>query len=434
MTTRATKMRWGLGVFLFVMGFVAYMDRVNLSVAAPMIMKDFKFDKVQFGLVQTLFFVGYSLMQVPGGLMAERFGARKAMTMAISWWSAFTFFTAYASNFLTFGIVRALFGIGEGPLYPGGSVLVSKWFSKKERGTANSFILAGSFVGPVLAPALTVSIMTAFGWRAVFIVFGVAGFLAALGWWLLARDNPADHPWVNKAELAKITEDHDPVTTQVGPTPVAPIGKFLRSVQFWSIGLQYFVTDYIMYVYLSWLPLYLMEAQHFSLKEMGVMASFPWLALCIITLTTGYISDWLVARGISVSKVRVCFGATGLIVSSAALYMAAISGKPLLTVAWLTLSLGALGFTFNASWASCNDLGQKYTGTVSGWMNLCGNLGGVVAPTLTAIIATQLGWQVALVFTSVVGLVGVGAWFLVKPEVPLVKEQAALQQQEEFAM
>jgi ACS family glucarate transporter-like MFS transporter len=379
MSKKATKIRWILGIFLFVLGFVAYMDRVNLSVAGPMIMEEFGFDKVRFGLVQTLFFFGYALMQVPGGMIAEFFGARKAMTLAISWWSAFTLFTASSSNFFTFGLVRALFGIGEGPLYPGGSVLVRKWFNQKERATANSFILAGSFVGPVLAPAITVCVITAFGWKAIFYLFGGIGLLVALGWWLLARDNPQNHPWVNEAELATIMEGREESEfVETSKKEVAPWRQFMTSAQFWAIGIQYFVADYIMYVFLSWLPIYLMEAQHFSLKEMGVAAAFPWLALAITTLSTGFISDHLVGKGASVYRVRTSFGAIGLMVSCVALYLAARAGSPVTTVAWLTISLGALGFTFNASWASCNDLGQKFTGSISGWMNLWGNIGGVV--------------------------------------------------------
>ena len=418
MEQKPTKIRWLLGVFLFIVGLVAYMDRVNLSVAGPMIMKEFGFDKVQFGMMQTFFFIGYAAMQVPGGIVAEMFGARKAMTLAITWWSAFTMFTATASNFLTFGLVRGLFGIGEAPLYPGGSVLVSRWFHKRERGTANAFMLAGSFIGPVFAPAVTVSIITVFGWKSVFYLFGAIGFLVAIGWWIVARDNPNEHPWVNKAELEKIVDKNS--ISETNKKEVAPWKSFMGSVQFWSIGIQYFVTDYIMYVYLSWLPIYLMEAQKFSLKEMGVMASFPWLALAITTLTTGAISDWLVGKGASVSKVRTSFGAVGLVVSSIALYLAAGSQIPLVTVAWLTLSLGALGFTFNASWASCNDLGQKFSGSISGWMNLWGNLGGVVAPTLTAVIQMKLGWQSAITFTAAIGIIGVVAWFLVKPERSLI--------------
>ncbi|MGC7872148.1 MFS transporter [Desulfosporosinus sp. SYSU MS00001] len=418
MEIKPTKIRWVLGVFLFVLGFVAYMDRVNLSVAGPMIMQEFHFDKVQFGMMQTLFFIGYAVMQIPGGMVAEYFGARKAMTLAISWWSAFTFFTAASSNFLTFGIVRALFGIGEGPLYPGGSVLVRNWFNPKERGTANSFILAGSFVGPVLAPAITVAVITTFGWKAIFYIFGGIGVLVALGWWLVARDYPKDHPLVNQSELAIIMEGKNNLETT--KKEMAPWRNFIGSVQFWAIGIEYFVADYIMYVYLSWLPIYLMEAQKFSLKQMGIAAAFPWLALAITTLSSGFFSDRLIAKGVSVNRVRTAFGAIGLVVSSIALYLAAGSTNPIITVVWLTISLGSLGFTFSSSWASCNELGQKFTGSISGWMNLCGNIGGVVAPTLTAIIALRYGWQWAISATAFIGVIGVCAWFLVRPDQPLV--------------
>ncbi len=416
MSQKPTKIRWVLGILLFILGFVAYMDRVNLSVAGPMIMNDFGFNKVQFGMVQTFFFVGYAAMQIPGGMFAESFGSRKAMTIAITCWSAFTMFTATASNFLTFGIVRALFGIGEAPLYPAASVLVAKWFNKKERGVANSFILAGSFIGPVLAPMITVSVITTFGWRAVFYLFGVLGFMVALGWWLIARDTPEGHPLINKAELEIITGNEKETSPM---KKIAPWKNFIGSTQFWAIGIQYFVTDYIMYVYLSWIPIYLMEAQKFSMKEMGIMVSFPWLALAITTLTTGFISDKLVAKGVSVFKVRTYFGAIGIIVSSIALYLAAGSKVPNVTVAFLTLSLGSLGFTFNASWASCNDLGKEFTGSISGWMNLWGNIGGVIAPTLTAVIATRYGWQMALTMTAMIGIIGVFAWVLVRPDRPI---------------
>lgn len=420
MEQKPTRIRWTLGFFLFILGFVAYMDRVNISVAGPMIMKDFGFDKVQFGMLQTLFFAGYAIMQIPGGMIAEYFGARKAMTFAISWWSAFTLLTATSSGFLTFGITRALFGVGEGPLYPGGSVLVTNWFNKKERGTANSFILAGSFVGPVVAPAITVAVITTFGWRAIFYIFGVIGILVALGWWLIARDHPNDHPLVNKAELAIIMEGKNAL--EPAKKEMAPWRNFIGSVQFWAIGIQYFITDYIMYVYLSWLPIYLMEAQKFSLKEMGVAAAFPWLALAITTLSSGFISDRLIAMGVSVNRVRTAFGAIGLVISSIALYLAAGSTHPIITVVWLTISLGALGFTFSSSWACCNDLGQKFTGSIAGWMNLWGNLGGVAAPTLTAIIALRYGWQWAITATAFIGVLGVCAWFFVRPDRPIVAE------------
>lgn len=190
----------------------------------------------------------------------------------------------------------------------------------------------------------------------------------------------------------------------------------MRSRQFWAIGIQYFITDYIMFVFLAWLPLYLMEAQKFSLQKMGWAAALPWAMLCGITFLAGYISDRMVASGVSKNKARTIFGIAGLLVCCVTLYLAATAGDPWMNVLWLTVSLGSLGFTFNASWAACHDIGGAYAGSVAGWMNFWGNVGGVLAPIVTAWIATTYGWQAAIIFTSLSALIGVGAWILVKPD------------------
>jgi ACS family glucarate transporter-like MFS transporter len=176
-----------------------------------------------------------------------------------------------------------------------------------------------------------------------------------------------------------------------------------------------------MYVFLAWLPLYLMEAQGFSLQKMGIAAAFPWAALCAMIFVTGYVSDKLIAAGVSKHRARTIFGASGLVLSGVALYLAAVSTSTTMNVVWLTVSLGALGFTFNASWSACIDIGGKFCGSVSGWMNFLGNIGGVIAPTLTAWIATNYGWQAAIVVTSMSAVIGVIAWIAVKPDVPLKK-------------
>lgn len=262
--------------------------------------------------------------------------------------------------------------------------------------------------------------MLAFGWRSVFIIFGVAGLVLAAAWWLLAKNDPRHSPFVNAAEADYI--ESGMAKTDERSKEIAPWGNFITSVQFWAIGLQYFVTDYIMYVFLAWLPLYLMEAQGFSLAKMGIAASFPWAALCLITFLTGYVSDKLIAAGVSKHRARTLFGASGLLLSGAALYLAAIAITPNMNILWLTISLGSLGFTFNASWAACIDIGGKFCGTVSGWMNFWGNIGGVLAPIVTAWIATQYGWQAAILVTAFTAIIGVVSWVLVKPDQEIVSK------------
>jgi len=414
---KATKFRWILVGLMFLINFVSYMDRVNLSVATPFIMAEFSFTKMDMGFLQTMFFLGYAAMQIPGGILGEYFGPRKVISLGVLWWSFFTGLTAACSSITSFAAIRFLFGMGEGPIPPTLNTVVYRWCNKAERATGYSTALGGAFIGPVFGPAIVVAIMMAFGWRAVFVIFGIAGAILGLGWYWLARDTPRQSPHVNKAEL-----DHIEAGTGVleEKKEMAPWKSFMKSSQFWAIGIQYFITDYIMFVFLAWLPMYLMEAQGFSLQKMGFAAAFPWAALCFMVITTGFWSDKLIASGLSKHKARTIFGVLGLICCSVTLYLGAVATTPWMNVLWLTLSLGSLGFTFSASWAAATDIGGRFTGSVSGWMNFWGNLGGVAAPMCTAWVATSYGWQAAILLTAASAVIGIIAWFAVKPDVPLV--------------
>ncbi|HWR37997.1 MAG TPA: MFS transporter [Patescibacteria group bacterium] len=413
--------RWVLAVLMFLITFISYMDRVNLSVATPEIMKEFNFTKMDIGFFQTVFFMGYSAMQVPGGILAEYFRHRIVVVGAVAWWSVFTALTAFAGTFSQWVMVRAAFGLGEGPVYPALSTFIARWFNPAEKGKASSLMLSGAFVGPVLGPAATVALMLAFGWRSVFVIFGLVGLVIAVAWLIFAKNSPKESPYVSAAELKYIDEGRDAAVED--KKELAPWKSFIASPQFWAIGIQYFIVDYIMYVYLAWLPLYLMEAQKFSLTKMGIAASFPWAALCLVTLTTGALSDKLVAAGASKAKARSWLAIVGLVFCSLFLYLGAIATEPVMNVAWLTLSLGSLGLSFPASWSACMDLGGKFSGSVSGWMNFWGNIGGCIAPLLTAWIATNYGWQAAIIVTALSAIIGILAWLLVKPDIPLQRSE-----------
>lgn len=417
MNQTKTNFRWKLAGLMFFISFISYMDRVNLSVATPTIMQDLGLSKMDMGMIQTAFFVGYAFMQIPGGIMSEFWGHRKVLAIAATWWSVFTALTGACSSFISFILARGMFGMGEGPMAPAFGRFIYRWFNSSEKGRASSFMLSGVFFGPVVGPSLTIALMMAFGWRSVFVIFGLLGFVVAGLWYWLAKDSPRTSCYVNAEEADYIEEG---LNANADKKELAPWRAFLGSSQFWAIGIQYFITDYIMFVFLAWLPLYLMEAQNFSLQKMGVAASFPWAALCIVTATAGYISDKLVAGGVSRHKSRTLFGIVGLILCCVTLYLGAVATTPWMNVLWLTISLGSLGFTFNASWAACLDIGGKFVGSVSGWMNFWGNLGGIAAPVVTAWIATNYGWQAAIVTTAASAVVGIIAWLAVKPDVPLV--------------
>ena len=409
-----TNFRWKIAFLIFLISFVAYMDRVNLSVATPVIMQEFGFTKIDMGFIQTCFFAGYALMQVPGGMLAEKLGLRRTGALAILWWSIFTALTAFAKGKVSFAAVRLLFGMGEGPVFPALGAATFSWFNTREKGKASSSILMGTFFGPVVGPAITVALMAAMGWHAVFIIFGLVGIVLAWVWHKYAHDNPAHSPYVNEAEYAHITEGRAAASKKKS---VAPWSQFLRSSQFWAVGIQFMVVDYIMYVFLAWLPLYLTEVHNLSLKAMGIWASFPWIDLMAMVFVAGYISDKM-ANGKNSERqytMRTFTAMAGVAVTSIGLYVAAHTPSAEMNIFWMTVSLGALGFSMSASWATVISLGGKYTGSVSGWMNLWGNIGGVLAPIVTAYFVTNYGWNDAFIATSLFGIVAIVAWIFVKP-------------------
>ncbi len=419
MEAKASNFRWMLAMVMFVISFSAYVDRVILSAATPALMQEFSFTKVDIGLLQTLFFTGYALMQIPGGMLAEFFKHRIVVTVTALCMSVFTIFTGLCESFLAFAFVRTLVGIGEGPLFPALSVFISRWFHSSEKAKAASFMSGGAFVGPMLGSAFTVFLVMTLGWRSVFYTLGIFGIICAIVWYCFAHNHPKNSKMANETEKAYIIDDNEMLKST---NRFAPWKHFLKSRQFWAIGIQYFITMYIMYVYLVWLPLYLMEAQHFSLAQMGIAASIPWVVLFVVNMAVAALSDHLVARGVPKNKCRSWFAITGLVGCALFMYVASHATVPMLNVLWLSLSLGSLGFTFATAWPSCIDLGGEYSGSVAGWMNFCGNVGGVVAPITTAWVATHYGWQPALTGTACLAVIGVVAWFMVQPDLTIVPD------------
>ncbi|XHU85245.1 MFS transporter [Peribacillus muralis] len=410
-------LRWGLAFIFFIIGFIAYMDRSNISIVAVPMMKDLGLNKVEFGMLSSLFYLGYCFAQIPGGMLAERFGARNIVTIAVAWWSLFTALTAATANYVILCVVRFFFGAGEGPMYPGNAVFNSYWFQKHEKGRASSALLAGSFFGPVVAPGISVVIMAWLGWHGVFYVFALLGIVVALLWYIVGRNKPEEHPWITERERNLILENRSISSSQ---QKVAPWKQYLKNYRFWAVGVQYLVVIYMNTFFLTWLPTYLMEARNFSLNEMGFAASFPWLAICLSVLIGGAVSDKLLQKTNSRMLARGGMAIVGFIFFIAGLYLAAYSISPWANVVWLTVALGALGLPIVASWAIANDLGQEFSGSVSGWMNTWGAFGGIASPIICGWLAQEMGWNTTLLINIIPVIFAALLWFLIKPDRPLV--------------
>lgn len=414
---RRSRVRWWLATAFFFIGLIAYMDRANLAVVAEPMMRDLNLSKVEFGLLGSLFSLGYALTQIPGGIMAERFGTRFTITASLIAWSVMTFLTALVPKFLWLCVVRFFFGVGEAPTYPANAVFNSWWFSTTEKARSASLLLAGSYFGPVIAPTLTVAIMLLWGWQVVFYIFGAAGFVIAAVWYLLSRSRPEEHPLISAAELEFIKSERSVNTTKTAVK--APWSSFISRTDFWAVGMQYFFATFSINLFLVWLPTYLQEAKGFSLTHMGIAASFPWLAICVSVLSGGALSDYLLRRTGSLMISRGAIAIFGCVMFFIGMVATVLTDSPVGTVVWLTVAMGFLGLPVVTSWAITADKGREFAGSLSGWMNLWGNMGGVIAPVLCGWIAQTFGWNSALLFSLAPVSLSIICWFLIKPNQPL---------------
>lgn len=416
MSKGRSNVRWFFAIAFFIIGVIAYMDRANISYIAVPMMEDLHMNKSQFGLLASFFSLGYALMQVPSGMLAEKFGPRKMITIALVWWSAFTILTGMIKHHGLLYFVRFLFGVGEAPMYPSNAVFNSNWFAKHEKGRASSMLLAGSYFGPVLAPFITIWIVNLFNWQAVFYIFGAVGILIAILWGIIAKDLPEQHRMVNEAEKAFLLENRDIVSTD---KTSAPWKLFFSRFSFYAIAIQYFVVQFVISLFLIWLPTYLTEQYHVDFKSMGI-SSLPWLLMFILILTGGAISDGILKTGKSRFMARGVIAIIGFIVFAVSIVFAVHTESLYISIFWLSLCLGGVGISMGMSWAAATDLGRNFSGTVSGWMNLWGNIGALISPLLAGIFVENLGWTMTFQLLIVPAVLAVIMWFFVKPDRPLL--------------
>ncbi|MEK5198839.1 MFS transporter [Staphylococcus sp. FSL H8-0121] len=419
MNKKRSNVRWGFAIAFFLIGVIAYMDRSNISYIAVPMMQDLHLSKAQFGLLASFFSLGYALMQVPSGMLAEKFGPRKMITIALVWWSAFTIFTGMIKHHGLLYFVRFLFGVGEAPMYPSNAVFNSFWFAKNEKGRASSALLAGSYFGPVLAPIVTIAIVNAFNWEAVFYIFGAIGIVMAILWAIIAKDLPEQHKMVNEAEKQFIMQHRDIVDTDKS---LPPWKRFLTHFSFYAIAIQYFVVQFVITLFLIWLPTYLTEVYHVDFKDMSI-SSLPWLLMFFLILSGGAISDRILNTGKSRFVARGVIAIIGFIVFSASMFLAVHTDSLYVTIFWLSLGLGGVGMSMGMSWAAATDLGRNFSGTVSGWMNLWGNIGALTSPLLAGIFVESLGWTLTFELLAIPAVVAIIMWFFVKPDKPLVIDE-----------
>jgi ACS family glucarate transporter-like MFS transporter len=414
-STRSSSIRWTIASLVGIFAFVSYVLRMNISVAAELMMPDLGLTKTQMGEIFSSFLVGYAIFQVPAGKMGDVIGPRLTLTLAALLWGCATVLTGFAPNvfgagtlaiLLALATVRFLLGAAEAATFPVGSRAIRNWTPPSERAFGNAFMMAGSASAAAISAPLISWLMLHVGWHAAFYLTSILAFAIALVWYLTATDYPAQHNRVSHDEFEKIgtfsshAADH-----------YSSMLQLLRDRNILFLSLSYTCEGYVLFIFVFWLYIYLVEVRGFSMLNGGLVASLPWLTALICTPLGGLACD-------RISKVRGRFaGARAVIMmgyglSGVLLFVAAKSSGRLAAVTALCISVGGLYFAEPAFWATAVHLSRENAGTVSGLMNTAGILGGVISTSITPIIVHHFGWLPALGSGAAVAILCTVSWFL----------------------
>lgn len=428
-TVRPSRTRWWILAVISAMYLICYMDRSSISVAAPSIAAQFKLSRTQMAIVFSIFAWAYAIGQIPGGWLGDRFGPRKVLSAIMTWWALTATMTGAAFGFVSLVSARFLLGLGEAGSFPVATRGMQLWFARSERGVISGVTHSCARLAGAITPFIAVTILVAFGWRAIFYVFGSLGVLWSIGFYIFYRNRPEHHAFVNEGELARIrgrNADGSIQHLEVMRRPAVPWAIILRSSNMWSLALAYGCFFYGSYFFLTWYPTYLLEYRHLTLKSLGMIASLPLFSAMLGEITGGSLADFFYRRTGRLRLSRRAVGAPALLLAGLFVIPAATTHSVWSAVAFLSLSAFFLDMVVGPSWAVTMDVGGEFSGTVAAIMNMTGALGASISPVVFGFFAEQHSWIVPFFVTAAILLTGSLIWLLlINPEESVVEARPA---------
>lgn len=422
---QATRSRYLIMVMLFITVVINYLDRSNLSIAAPALKDEFGLDTVHEGLILSAFGWTYAAMQIPGGWLVDRVAPRVLYAVALILWSAATFFMGFAGSFVALFVLRLAVGALEAPAYPINNRVVTTWFPERERATAIGFYTSGQFVGLAFLTPVLAWLQHRYGWHMVFVTTGLLGIVWGVLWFMVYRE-PRQFRGANEAEIELIRQGggvvdlERRVTEKKTPFAWADLGLVMSRRKLWGVYLGQFCLTSTLWFFLTWFPTYLVKYRGMDFIKSGFLASVPFLAAFIGVLCSGVLSDWLIRRGATIGLARKLPIILGLLISTAM-----IGANYTDSTSWVIFFL-ALAFFGNGlasiTWSLVSTLAPvRLLGLTGGVFNFVGNLSSICTPIVIGYLVTQDNFAPAIVYVASLALLGALSYILLVGKVERIE-------------
>jgi ACS family glucarate transporter-like MFS transporter len=403
---------------------LTYLDRLNLGIAGKYIQDELAFSTQTMGWVLSAFLLGYSLFQVPGGWAGDRYGPKNVLTVAILLWSIFTALTALAPGLFisrwigvvgSLMLVRFLVGVGEAAAAPSSNKLVSNWIGSDHHGIGSSAFVMGIGIGGAFTPPLIAWVMQRWGWRSSFYLSGLVGLLIAVIWQWYVTNSPEGNRRVNAAELALLSRARRDKKQGSATFTATPWKQLLSNRSVWGVLLGYLCQGFPIYFFHTWFFIYLVRVRHLTIAQGGLWGSTPYIAIALLAPAGGWFSDFAAKKlGKRLGRrLAVCLG---MVASAVLMWRGAGASNSREAIVLLALGAGLNMFAATTFWATCIDVTDEFTGSLSGLMNTFGNFGGWLSPIVSAYVATRFGWNRALDCAAVVTMASALFFMLVRAD------------------
>jgi sugar phosphate permease len=415
-----SRVRWVVLLLLSMMYLITYLDRVSLANTAPMISKEYGFSKATMGVIFSAFIWAYALFQVPGGWFGDRFGPRKILSGIMGYRTLIAVLTTKALGFYSLWGVRFTLGVGEAGAFPTATRAMQMWYPRDERGLVQGVSHAASRLGAAIGPPVAVVIMIHYGWRSVFYVIGALSLLWSLLYMLVYRNTPEEDKMVSHAELARIRgidEKGQIKRANLAKRPKVPWSILLKHSNMWAVMCAYAAYIYSLWFFLSWLPSYLVDYRKFTLIKMSYFASMPLLAGVVGDCFGGWLTDKLLVKTGNLKFSRRSVAIVAMLGCGMATLFAALAPKANTAVFCLTAAMFFLEMNIGPAWAVPMDIGGEFSGTVSGMMNMGGQLVGALSPMVFGKLVDNGSWVAPFVVSAGLLFIGAIIWgFWIDPD------------------